>query len=136
MWLQQQLVVDARALSSSHLASTTLKCVDSCKDISLLHLMHFNLTVVTIYSRTIDEVYVDGVSITYGSTLRKHIWTYASGLDLGFHSTEFGCPCNNDNMQQVPPYVGSDYYCETGAHVYTCCETRFHLYSNDILWDG
>ena len=28
---------------------------------------------------TIDSPYVDGVSITYGSNPRKHIWTYASG---------------------------------------------------------
>ena len=33
-------------------------------------------------SRTIDSVYVDGVSITYGSPSRKHIWTYANGLNL------------------------------------------------------
>ena len=31
-------------------------------------------------SITIDSVYVDGVSITYSSAPRKHIWTYANGL--------------------------------------------------------
>ena len=91
--------------------------------------------------RTIDDVYVEGVSITYGSAPRKHIWTYANGLDLaGYHLHVHGCPCNTNNrfMQQIPPYVGSDYYCETGAHVYTCCSNpnRFHLYPNDTLWDG
>ena len=30
-------------------------------------------------SFTIDNLYVDGVSITYGSAPRKHIWTYANG---------------------------------------------------------
>ena len=30
----------------------------------------------------IDEVYVDGVSITYGSSVTKHIWTYANGIAL------------------------------------------------------
>ena len=88
--------------------------------------------------RTIDDLYVDGVSITYGSAPRKHIWTYANGLDLGTNPTYYGCPCNTNSNAQVPPYVGSDYYCETGAHVYTCCSkpNRFHLYSNDTLWDG
>ena len=33
-------------------------------------------------SQTIDSVYVDGVSITYSSAPRKHIWTYANGLNL------------------------------------------------------
>ena len=28
---------------------------------------------------TIDQVYIDGVSVTYG-TPRKHIWTFASGI--------------------------------------------------------
>ena len=28
----------------------------------------------------IDSCYVDGISITYGSSPRKHIWTYANGL--------------------------------------------------------
>ena len=29
---------------------------------------------------TIDDNYVDGVSITYGSAPRKHLWTYAAAL--------------------------------------------------------
>ena len=79
-------------------------------------------------------MYVDGVSITYGSAPRKDIWTYTAGAQLG--SPTYTCPCNSDSMQEVPPYVGSDYYCETSAHVYTCCYNRFHIYPNDILWDG
>ena len=31
-------------------------------------------------SRSINGPYVDGVSITYGSPARKHIWTYAVGF--------------------------------------------------------
>ena len=86
-------------------------------------------------SRTIDDVYVDGVSITYGNVSRKHIWTYANGLDLGtYNPTLYGCPCNNDSNAQVPPYVGSDYYCETGYNVYACCSS--HILLNDTLWDG
>ena len=85
---------------------------------------------------TIDGVYVDGVSITYGSAPRKHIWTYATGVDLGHDNSETKvCPCNtNSTNTSIPPYVGSDYYCETGANVYTCC--TYHLFHNDTLWDG
>ena len=85
-------------------------------------------------SSSINDVYVDGVSITYGSTPHKHIWTYATGTTLNY--VNFTCPCNDNGVQQVPPYVGSDYYCETSAHVYTCCAGIFHFYPNDTLWDG
>ena len=84
-------------------------------------------------SLTIDSVYVDGVSITYGSPSRKHIWTYANGLNL--RAFTFSCPCNDDSWNFSPLFVGSDYYCETGDNDNTCCDyTAF--YHNDPLWDG
>ena len=86
------------------------------------------------YARTIDEVYVDGVSITYGSAPRKHIWTYANGDFLG--NGVASCPCNNGSSAIIaPPFVGSDYYCETGNNVNVWTNTNI-LYSNDTLWDG
>ena len=84
-------------------------------------------------SQTIDSVYVDGVSITYGSAPRKHIWTYANGLYLG-NIQSYLCPCNNNSLNIPPPFVGSDYYCETGDNDKTCCSNTF--YPNDPLWDG
>ena len=84
---------------------------------------------------TIDDVYVDGASITYGTSPRKHIWTYANGLYLLRTDSVFNCPCNNGSGFDAPPFVGNDYYCETGNNVYTCCGTRI-LLSNDLLWDG
>ena len=41
-------------------------------------------------SRTIDEIYVDGLSITYGSP-RQHLWTFAAGGRE--ESGVFNCPC-------------------------------------------
>ena len=67
-------------------------------------------------SCTIDEPYVDGVSITLGNP-RNHIWTYA-----GTHSIRY-CPCVIDNPQRQPSFVGNDYYCEIGS-------------DSDPLWDG
>ena len=84
-------------------------------------------------SKTIDNLYVDGVSITYGSPSRKHIWTYANGQYLGI-AQHIICPCNNNSLKVNPPYVGSDYYCETGDNDKICCESI--LYPNDPLWDG
>ena len=83
-----------------------------------------------------NSVYVDGVSITYGSAPRKHIWTYASGANLLYNGDPtFSCPCNNGSGLTPPPYVGSSYFCETGDNDYTCCSAST-LYSNDLVWDG
>lgn len=85
---------------------------------------------------TVDDAYVDGVSITHGSQPRKHIWTYVTGLNLQWSDNSYVCPCNNVSSQvPVPPYVGNDYYCETGDNDKSCCSFT-SLYSNDPLWDG
>ena len=88
---------------------------------------------------TVDNVYVDGISITYGNAPRKHIWTYATGLYLYSRFPQYTCPCNTIGVQDVPSYVGSDYYCETGDNDITKT-TMLHdvnaLYFNDPLWDG
>ncbi len=85
-------------------------------------------------SKTIDENYMDGVSITYGYFPRKHIWTFTAGLDET--RTDFrGCPCANRNQAYsgvIPPFVGSDYFCETASR--SAAVLRF--YPNDPLWDG
>ena len=43
------------------------------------------------------------------------------------------CPCNSGSTAQVPPYVGSDYYCETGNNG---VQTFWGFLPNDTLWDG
>ena len=87
-------------------------------------------------SHTIDSVYVDGVSITYGCPFRKHIWTYTNGLNIMYHvGPQYYCPCSYGNSLASPPFVGSDYYCETGDNDKTCCDFSA-FYPNDPLWDG
>ena len=87
-------------------------------------------------SETIDSTYVDGASITYSSAPpRKHIWTYANGCNLLHSVASFNCPCNNGSGLVLPPFVGSDYYCETGDNRYINCCNSNNL-SNDTLWDG
>ena len=82
---------------------------------------------------TIDDAYVDGVSITYGNTPRKHIWTYAGGPhESTQYNSTFDCPCKDGSIAITPPYVGTDCYCEYGTH--WCCPTL--LIYNDPLWDG
>ena len=83
---------------------------------------------------TIDNIYVDGISITHGASPRKHIWTYAAGIaeipeDQQLQSST--CPCTGSG-ESPPAYVGSDYYCESGLDSTPWGRI---LYSNDPLWD-
>ena len=87
------------------------------------------------------NTYVDGVTITYGSNPRKHIWTYACGVLEAVGNDKISpyvCPCNNDsNNTYVPEWINSDYYCESGQPVGQDQHPQHPgLYSNDLLWDG
>lgn len=84
-------------------------------------------------SLTIDEVYVDGISLTRGSP-RQHVWTFVSALDEtdGHFS---GCRCSNIEVHEfasIPPFVGNDYFCDTGSRG----PVGFEFYGDDPLWDG
>ena len=122
------MVVDVSVHDFLHLASSIYECVDS--------------NVVTAFGRLsisnndINGVYVDGVSITYGSSPAcKHIWTYANGVDFRSNPPSiYVCPCNNVSNPQVPSYVGSDYYCETDSNQYMCCDLIQQ--SDDPLCNG
>ena len=80
-------------------------------------------------TNNIDSHYVDGISITYGSDPRQHIWTYAGG-DSEFNIGGGNCPCNSGSNAVVPTFVGNDYYCESGPG------NSGILYVEDFLWDG
>ena len=68
-------------------------------------------------NKTIDNPYVDGLSITYG-TPRQHLWTYAAG-HIG------RCRCHRRSFASPSPaFVGPHYYCDGD---YT---------STNPLWDG
>ena len=87
------------------------------------------------YDTTIDSNYVGGMSITHGESPRKHIWTFAAALD----ETRYGqhvCPCTKTDTPytgRVPPFIGNDYFCDTGSHQYY---EWYRFYSEDPLWDG
>ena len=79
---------------------------------------------------TIDENYMDGVSLTHGNP-RHHIWTFAAATD------ELGsaCPCissNSNGFSTPPAFVGEDYFCDTGSTDHW----DYIFYVNDPLWDG
>ena len=83
--------------------------------------------------RTIEGAYLDGVSVTHGSVgSRQHIWSFAVGESETSSSTA-ACPCNAGTSVTVPPFVGNDYFCESGVSVLNCTQV---YYGEDPLWDG
>ena len=82
----------------------------------------------------IDDVYIDGVSLTYGSGPRNHIWSFASYLSDSFS----GCPCNSDNVPEndpLPSFITEeDYFCESGTSSTSIGPDE--LFGDDPLWDG
>ena len=81
-------------------------------------------------SDSINEAYVEGVSITHGSP-RSHIWTLAAGRSEIANSD---CPCAAGSSQTPPSFVGNNYYCESGNQ--NTSTVNYHLYASDPLWDG
>ena len=77
--------------------------------------------------------YVSGLSITYSSNPRQHIWTFASGRGERYKGIWQGCPCTSTNANSPPTYVGNNYYCESAS--WYCCNYDTY-YFNDTLWDG
>ena len=95
----------------------------------------FHVVYTNPLPRSLDDTYVDGVSVTHGYP-RSHIWTFAAGVTEGRYigGPAPDCPCSRVGATQAPSYVGNNYYCESGNSA-----TRGilnHLYSSDALWDG
>jgi len=83
----------------------------------------------------IDNVYVDGVSITHGlPTARQHIWSFAIGrAEVTALDQDSICPCSLNSTNIVPTFVGNNYFCDTGTIINDGQNT---LYLGDPLWDG
>ena len=88
-----------------------------------------------------DDIYVDGISLTYGRNPREHIWTFAAALDevgiyIQFPLWKSYCPCTNINhpssTSQPPTFVRNDYFCDTGSEN----QWSHIFYPDDPLWDG
>ena len=78
---------------------------------------------------TLEDSYVDGISLTHGlAGSRKHIWTFATS----YSDNSMQCSCSDTHM--VPPFVGHDFFCETGSRAKT--EYDDITFEDDPLWDG
>ena len=85
--------------------------------------------------RSIEEGYMDGISITHGSTPRKHIWTYMGGFtEDASISHIYKCPCAAKGIPlSYNNFVGNHFYCESGM---PNKNGPIKWYLNDPLWDG
>lgn len=84
-------------------------------------------------SRTIEEAYVDGISITYGASgSRHHVFTYAASFVENTNLAN--CPCAGGSAPQS--FVGSDYHCESGNPDESQKYNGTARYYADPLWDG
>ena len=89
--------------------------------------------------RTIDAIYMDGVSITHGNP-RQHIWSFVSSNHEtsgpgSYYNPRIICPCFPGFQGRVPPFMGNNYFCESGTDIWVG-ENAFHLYPDNPLWDG
>ena len=94
------------------------------------------LDAFAVSNHDIDTNYVDGVSLTHGSSPREHIWTFAAAGNEDGQDPINKCPCINHNISSIvpppPPFVGSDYFCDTAS-----VSDPGQIYSEDnLLWDG
>ena len=80
--------------------------------------------------------YVCGVSLTHGAAgSRQHIWTFAAAQSDSAANNQV-CPCTNTNSNwpyQIPSFIGSNYFCDTGNHEPGYSYTVFQ---DDPLCDG
>ena len=81
---------------------------------------------------TINQPFVDGLSISYQSRGRRfHIWTYAAGFGES-RSSSYNCPCAANPGPNTPHFVSNNYYCESGSH----SSPSAKWYMDNPLWDG
>ena len=79
-------------------------------------------------SLTIDDSYVNGISLTHGQSLRQHIWTFAAAVDEE-RSDPLVCPCILDQTSPTQELYLPSLAKTTSVRleVETCFNTYFTL---------
>ena len=88
-------------------------------------------------SRTVDDNYIDGLSVTVGYP-RTHVWSFAAAQAEGGNGADsvYSCPCARTDVNAssvIPPFVENSYFCESGNDQWSSFGV---LYEDDPLWDG
>ena len=95
------------------------------------------IRVVAGNSASLEDVYIDGVSLTHGAAgSRQHIWSFAAAEYESETNPSDICPCINPNIDwpyQLPSFIGNNYFCDTGSRGHPSGTTVF---PNNPLWDG
>lgn len=81
----------------------------------------------------IDDPYLDGVSITRGSSPKEHVWSFAAGISSDADNPDYRCPCAPNTEASAPSYVGSNYFCNSAVSGPANFRT---IYSENPLWDA
>ena len=81
---------------------------------------------------SLNGYYVDGLSVTHGNP-ESHIWTFASGFSKDDNYSQWNCPCGLHAGPAAPPFVGEDYFCESGISGDYQLRVWF---LDDSLWDS
>ena len=88
-----------------------------------------------IDDQNIDDIYMDGVSITQGMSSREHIWSYVAGVtESSLRHRPNNCPCSPQAGSGPQSFVGGNYYCKPGNPNDNFVPNQ--LFGDDPLWDG
>ena len=79
---------------------------------------------------TLEEAYIDGVSITHGSP-RQHIWSFIASVDES-HTGCHGCPCYTHFTGTRVPFIGDNFFCDSASETWQ----GYIFFPDDPLWDG
>ncbi len=98
----------------------------------------------SFYLNNINRGYIEGISVTHGTSPRQHIWSFVGALAENLpimqppenYNTVNVCPCMTESfyLNDIPSFVGTDYFCDTAKE-----DANFNaslLYPDDPLWDG
>ena len=88
-------------------------------------------------SNNINTYYLDGIDIVRGNPLQL-VWSFPTATSR-MTNVAYLCPCSNKSLNipstVVPPFVGSNYFCDCGAPPYKT-DVPGTNYINHTLWSG
>ena len=85
---------------------------------------------------SLGSAYIGGVSLTSGG---QHIWSFASGQsEIGEEgrTQDCYCPCASYDPVSSPPFVGNNYFCESGLNLPFGSPPESFDFFDDPIWDG
>ena len=108
----------ARPCTSVHFSTLQKRYSSVCGKVEAYQFGSMDSFSPSTATKTPDDFYVEGISVTHGNSPRHHIWTYAVGLNANPASGFFlhnQCPCTVAGSSRTrPSFLGNDFYCDSG----------------------